>query len=310
MPNHLLSRPADPGSQTILVVDDTVQNLTVLTELLQPHYRVRAVNSGERALRAADTAPQPSLILLDVMMPGMDGYAVLERLRALRLTRDIPVIFITALDSPESEERGLALGAVDYITKPINPAIVLARVRTHLELKQARDLLAEDAEQQRWQLHKMDSLGALAGGIAHDINNLLVPIFGMTESVIEKLPLDSPLRDRLDMALEAAQQIKELVERILAFSRKQGIQREPINIAQIVSEVIPLIRTATHAAMTVEEHIDPATGLVVGDVSQLQAVMMNLASNAAHALEGRPGRLLITIERVTLIWNWLTPIIG
>lgn len=132
--------------QTVLIVDDTPQNITVLGELLHPHYAVRAANSGERALRAAHSDPRPDIILLDVMMPGMDGYEVLQRLHAERETRDIPVIFVTAMDSAESEERGLELGAVDYITKPIKPAIVLARVRAHLELKHARDRLANQNE--------------------------------------------------------------------------------------------------------------------------------------------------------------------
>ena len=135
-----------PPRQRVLIVDDTPRNITVLGELLHPHYAVRAANSGERALRAAHSDPRPDIILLDVMMPGMDGYEVLQRLHAERETRDIPVIFVTAVDSAESEERGLELGAVDYITKPIKPAIVLARVRAHLELKHARDRLANQNE--------------------------------------------------------------------------------------------------------------------------------------------------------------------
>jgi putative two-component system response regulator len=124
---------------TILIVDDTPENLAVLNGLLSPLHRVRAVNSGQRALQAAASRPRPDLILLDVMMPEMDGYEVIRRLRADVATADIPVIFVTALDSSDDEEHGLSLGAVDYITKPIRPAIVIARVRTHLELKAARD---------------------------------------------------------------------------------------------------------------------------------------------------------------------------
>jgi putative two-component system response regulator len=131
-------------ASTILIVDDTPQNLTVLGELLKPHYRVRAANSGQRALSAASTDPRPDLILLDVMMPEMDGYQVLRRLGDKVETRDIPVIFITAMAATEDEEFGLELGAVDYITKPFNPSIVLARVHTQLELKQARDRLARE----------------------------------------------------------------------------------------------------------------------------------------------------------------------
>jgi putative two-component system response regulator len=132
---------AEVPRQTILIVDDNPENLMVLGELLRDHYKVRAANSGARALQLAATAPLPDLILLDVMMPQMSGYEVLEQLGAAPETRDIPVIFTTAMTSTEDEQRGLVLGAVDYITKPLRPAIVLARVHTHLELKLARDRL-------------------------------------------------------------------------------------------------------------------------------------------------------------------------
>lgn len=128
---------------TILVVDDSAENLALLSDLLLPLYEVRAVNSGERALRAAAGKPRPDLILLDVMMPEMDGYEVLWELRQDPATADIPVIFVTALDTSVDEAHGLELGAVDYITKPIKPAITLARVKAQLDLKAARDWLAD-----------------------------------------------------------------------------------------------------------------------------------------------------------------------
>lgn len=128
-------------SKTILVVDDSPENLSLLSELLQPSYRVRVATSGQRALQIVASQPYPDLVLLDVMMPGMDGYEVFERMQADPLTRSIPVIFVTAMNSMEMELRCLDLGAVDYITKPLLPPIVLARVRMQLELKQARDWL-------------------------------------------------------------------------------------------------------------------------------------------------------------------------
>ena len=134
---------AGRSDKTILVVDDTGENLTVIGGLLQPFFRVRVANSGMRALKVARSDPRPDLILLDVMMPEMDGYAVLAELRQDPYTRDIPVMFVTAMDGDQDEEYGLSLGAVDYITKPIRPAILLARVRTHLELKDARDWLRD-----------------------------------------------------------------------------------------------------------------------------------------------------------------------
>ena len=125
----------------ILVVDDEPANLAVLSGVLASLGRVLAVTSGERALRAAAGPPVPDLILLDVMMPVLDGYGVLAQLRTQPATRDIPVIFITALSDAVDEAHGLSLGAVDYLTKPVNPAIVMARVRAQLEIKAARDQL-------------------------------------------------------------------------------------------------------------------------------------------------------------------------
>ena len=136
------SIPAGTPRATVLIVDDDTGNLGVLGSLLQPYHDVLAAPSGERALQIAAGAPKPDLILLDVLMPGMDGYDVLGRLRDDAVTRDIPVIFVTGLDSTEDEEWGLELGAVDYIAKPYRPRIVLARVHTQLELKHARDWLA------------------------------------------------------------------------------------------------------------------------------------------------------------------------
>ncbi len=131
--------PETNQKPVVLIVDDAAENLAVLGQLLAPHYRVRAANSGARALQVVSSEPRPDVVLLDVMMPGMDGYAVIERLRMNRDTSDIPVLFVTAMDAWADEEKGFALGAVDYITKPFQPSIVLARVRTHVELKQARD---------------------------------------------------------------------------------------------------------------------------------------------------------------------------
>ncbi|MFA5241014.1 MAG: two-component system response regulator [Sulfuricella sp.] len=130
-------------SAILLVVDDNPDNVALLAGLLQADYRVLAATSGRRALELARGELRPDLILLDVMMPGMDGYAVLAALRDDPATRGIPVVFVTAMNATQDEERGLEEGAVDYITKPIRSPIVLARVRTQLELKRARDWLAD-----------------------------------------------------------------------------------------------------------------------------------------------------------------------
>ncbi len=134
---------APATNATLLIIDDSAENLYVLSELLRPQYRVLAATSGVAGLNIASSQPRPDLILLDVMMPGMDGYEVLAQLRANPTTFDTPVVFLTAMTQAGDEERGLLLGAADYIAKPINPTVVLARVRTQLEAKQARDWMKD-----------------------------------------------------------------------------------------------------------------------------------------------------------------------
>ncbi|PIM53535.1 two-component system response regulator [Roseateles chitinivorans] len=145
MTAHPAPIPDPTDGATVLVVDDTPDNLALMSELLRDRYRVKIANNGEKALRIAGAEPRPDLILLDVMMPGMDGHEVCERLKADPATRDVPVIFLTARSDVADETRGLALGAVDYITKPISPPIVMARVRTHLRLKASADFLRDKA---------------------------------------------------------------------------------------------------------------------------------------------------------------------
>lgn len=136
-------RLEDYPSVTVLVVDDTPDNLLLMTDLLKDRYRVRAANSGEKALRILQADPLPDLILLDVMMPGLSGYQVAEQLKGDVRTQAIPIIFLTSMSATEDEIRGLALGAADYITKPISPPLVMARVATQLKLKAAADFLRD-----------------------------------------------------------------------------------------------------------------------------------------------------------------------
>lgn len=128
---------------TVLIVDDTPDNLTLISGLLQSEYKVKVANSGEKALKIAAASPPPDLILLDIMMPGMSGYEVCRHLKGDPETRDIPVVFLTAKNDEEDEKLGLEMGAVDYITKPISAPIVLARVKTHLSLKATADFLRD-----------------------------------------------------------------------------------------------------------------------------------------------------------------------
>ncbi len=130
-----------PEKLSVMIVDDTPANIRVLAEALRSEYRVRVATSGKEALELISQTGSPDLILLDVMMPDMDGYEVCRRLKANTATRNVPVIFVTARSDAIDEESGLRLGAVDYIVKPFHLPIVTARVRNHLQLKQKTDLL-------------------------------------------------------------------------------------------------------------------------------------------------------------------------
>jgi putative two-component system response regulator len=213
-------RPA-VNADTILIVDDTPENLDVLSEILLPHYHVRAANGGTRALDIARGEQRPDLILLDVMMPEMDGYEVLQQLRRDVATQAIPVIFVTALDTDNDEAIGLNAGAVDYITKPVRPAVVLARVRAHLELARAREALRSrnawlDTEVRRRMYQNLAmqdvvlrALACLAEARDHETGRHLLRtqryVRGLAEE-LSSLPrfVDYLTPDRIDLYVKAA----------------------------------------------------------------------------------------------------------
>ncbi|MBF0194921.1 MAG: response regulator [Magnetococcales bacterium] len=174
----------------VLIVDDEPANIDVLVETLSDYERSIALN-GEQALDVARSEPAPDIILLDIMMPEMDGYEVIKRLKADEKTRDIPVIFITAMDKNIDEAKGLALGAVDYITKPISVTIVLARVETHLRLRMAylqeienhrlkNELLKEKARKVTAQ-NMVETLDTTINAVVHMLTNAATSIVILQE---------------------------------------------------------------------------------------------------------------------------------
>jgi len=153
--------------QVILVVDDVPANIDVLSEILRPNYQVKVATNGTMALKIALSSHPPDMILLDIMMPEISGYEVCRQLQANKFTRHIPIIFVTAMDEIKNETKGFELGAVDYITKPVNPSIVQARVKIHLALRDQNRLLEQKVnertiELQETRLKLIHCLGAAA----------------------------------------------------------------------------------------------------------------------------------------------------
>ncbi len=440
--------------QRILIVDDVHANIRLLADSLSGNYELIAATSGREALGCASAKDPPDLILLDIMMPEMDGYEVLRELKGNSRTRGIPVIFITAMGDDTHEIKGLEAGAVDYITKPFNPAVVNARVQTHLEFKHYRDhlrqmvqqrteeltrsyenLLKEISERKQaekdrkrlikaieqaeesfiitdpkgkiqyvnpaferttgysreeaigqdiialesgkheepvhakiweticqgntWrgitpcrkkddtlyqsesavspvfdendnivnfievsrdatqeielreqlrQSHKLEAIGTLAGGIAHDFNNILYIILGYSDLAKDDIPPDTPPHHCLQQIIKAGERGADLVRQILAFSRKGECKPERMQIQPVLKEALKLIRSSLPANIEIQQDIDKDEGFVLADATHIHQVVMNLCTNAYHAMRDhisdehfhRAARMEVSLKNVMI----------
>lgn len=184
----------------ILLVDDSAENIRILLEVLKGEYQVVAAKDGAKALALAQQQPAPDIILLDVLMPQMDGYEVCRRLKQDPQTREIPVIFVTALAEDANEELGFTVGAVDYITKPINPAIVRARVRTHLSLQSAQLQLAEQNKELIQAAELREDVERI---MQHDLKGPLTTIISMPGLLLKKENITAQQKDVLQLIRDA-----------------------------------------------------------------------------------------------------------
>jgi putative two-component system response regulator len=193
------------SDRTVLVVDDRPENVEVLDSILSGEYQVRFALSGEKALQVALESP-PDLVLLDIMMPGMDGYTVCRALKEHPVTADVPVIFVTALEEEQDEARGLELGAVDYITKPVGRAVVLARVRTHIALHNQNRILEQRVQERTAQLEESQHeiirrLGRAAEYKDNETGLHVLRMSHYTRLVAQSLELDD---ETVDLLFQAA----------------------------------------------------------------------------------------------------------
>jgi len=432
----------DFPEQRILIVDDEPANISILIENLKEKYILTGATNGTDAIKCALSNPHPDLILLDIIMPDMDGYEVCKRLKAEERTRYIPLIFITVMGEDINETLGFELGAVDYIAKPFNPAIVNARIRTHLELKRHRDRLERslyehsvrlsdsdrrlrkesserilvekdrerlttaieqaaeafiitdpegviqyvnpvfqehtgyspqeaagqnisilesgehensfysnvwemvregktwrgtfsnkrkngllfkaewaispvfgahgkvvnfvsvfrdvtkelELENQLRQAQKLEAIGTLAGGISHDFNNIICAILGYSELAMSCVPPDSEVFQYLGRVEKAGRRAADLIRQILGFSRRSDYERQPLQIQSVVREALKLLRGTLPSTIRISHHIDNKCRAVLASPTQIHQTVMNLCTNAYHAMRENGGILNIDLR--------------
>ncbi|ETR71318.1 MAG: histidine kinase, partial [Candidatus Magnetoglobus multicellularis str. Araruama] len=341
----------------VLVVDNNPENLRLLENILTVNgYKVRPAISGALALMTIQST-LPDLILLDVRMPEIDGYTVCKKIKENDITKDIPVIFISALGEPIDKIKAFEAGGMDYITKPFESQEVLARVKTQIKIRKMQQKLAtqnkqlqseiadrkeierqlqitqqnleirvkkrtqdlekanenlqaeiqqrkdaqKDKEQLQHQLQqaqKLEAIGTLAGGIAHDFNNILTIIHTCSQLVMSELDSNQNAYLNIEKILKASERASELVNQILTFSRHhQTAHFSPISIIPILKEAIKLLKTTLPPGITLRNDIKINSEMILGDGIQIYQVIMNLCTNAFHAMEkDETGEMIISLD--------------
>jgi len=296
-PSEVMRQPPVPVA-SVLVVDDTVENLRVLSELLgEQGYEVRAVTSGRQALQAVEHDP-PDLILLDITMPDMDGFEVCRRLRATEWSKDVPVIFLTALTATADKLRAFDAGGVDYVTKPFQFEEVLARVRTHVALRRAQTALADSYKGLRALEQLRDDLVHM---IVHDMRSPLTAL--QIDLNLLKGPaaaLDDVSRQGLQAAVDSVKALNRMANDLLDVSRleegKMPIDRAEWDLTQIASEVRSALRNIDHERPIDIETAGPVRATCDG--SLVRRVLENLVSNGIrHTPAGSRIRISLASDR-------------
>ncbi len=278
-------------SSTILIVDDVRENIDLLRETLSDYHCLIALD-GPTALQIANGPKKPDLIILDILMPDMDGYEVLQELKKNERTAKIPVIFLTGKKHETDEVRGLELGAVDYITKPINPYIVRARVKTHLSLKAA----LEKVENQNKELMEMAKIKEDVENITrHDLKSPLTAVIGNVSLLLEMEKCEEKLTKRiLQNTLRAAYRILDMVNRTLdLYKMEKGIYKvnyEPVNIVELLNNLFEELNRSFgyknfKAEIFVNNHPvkEKEFFIIEGEPFLFYSLFMNLITNAIEA---------------------------
>jgi len=282
----------------IVVVDDNTDNLRVLVSILKNKgYQARPVTSGPLALDAIFAKP-PALILLDIMMPEMDGLEVCRELKAAPEVRDIPVIFITALDELEEKLKAFAAGGADYITKPFQEPEVLARLETHLALFKAKETLKRQELQNR-KIMKAHSLMRMAGAIAHKFNNHLQAVMGNIEMTAALWPKTEKKPKTLEAAMTSASRAAEISKLMLTYTGKAAGKHEIMALSESCRASLPLFQAALPENFTLSTDIESPGPRIKGNEAQIQQMVTQLVTNAHESMGKQPGSVRLAVTTVS-----------
>ncbi len=277
-------------TKNILIVDDTPANLRLLAEMLTKRgYKIRPAPNGHRAL-ATVQKELPDLILLDIMMPKMDGYEVCRRLKADELTKDIPIIFISALNEVFDKMTAFSIGGVDYITKPFQMEEVLARVHTHLSLQDMRQSLQEKNEQLQQQNAELDTF---AHTVAHDLKSPLSQVITSLDILKEYASpvLDEDMLEMLKIGLKTGHKMVNIIDELLLLAsfRRGEVKTRPLDMNEIITQVQHRLfyMTESYKAEIIKPNSWP---IAEGYAPWIEEVWANYLSNALK-YGGQPPRL-------------------
>lgn len=286
----------------ILVINDKKENLdhicSLLTECISD-CRVTQAQSGNQGIQIAKTEP-PDVVLLGIGMAEPNRYKICRRLKSDEATKHIPLIMLT--DTPSNSEnyaKGLEAGADAFLNPPVDKGELTSQISMVLRINALEKEKATLKKQLR-HAQKMEAIGTLAGGIAHEFNNILFPIIGYTEMSLYDVPEDSKARKNLTSVLKAADRAKDLIQQILNFSRKGGQERNPLKVQYIIKETLKLLRASLPATIEIQQEIDTACGPIVADPSEIQQVVMDLCTHAYQAMEESGGVLKVTLSAVDM----------